>query len=181
MDVRSDAELIDATLAGKSAAFDELMKRYERIVFKVAYSFCYLREDALDISQSAFLNAYRSLGSFRRDADFKTWVLRITYNEGIDFVRRRKKRAEETLDVETVHPAVDAAQERELMERDRTIRLQRGLEKMNTRHRTALVLRYLQGIPIAEIAGVMRCSEGMVKNILFRGVRTLRKAVTENP
>lgn len=180
MDVRSDAELIDSTLAGRSAAFDELMKRYERIVFKVAYSFCYSREDALDITQSVFLKTYRSLGTFRRDADFKTWVLRIAYNEGIDFVRRRKKLAEETFDVETVQPAVDAAQERALIERDQTVRLQRGLEKLNTRHRTALVLRYLQGVPIAEIAGVMRCSEGMVKNILFRGVRTLRKAVMEN-
>jgi RNA polymerase sigma-70 factor (ECF subfamily) len=181
METRSDQEIITAILGGDAAAFEGLMRRYERIVFKVASSFGNGREDALDISQSTFMKAYRSLGSFRHDSNFKTWLLRIAYNEGINHIRRFAPDKNHTvIDEEMSALHVGATQEKELIDNENASRVRRGLQTLNERHRLAVVLRYLQGLPIAEIADVLRCSEGMVKNILFRGVRTLRKAVAES-
>jgi RNA polymerase sigma-70 factor (ECF subfamily) len=178
MNVRSDRELVDASIAGDTAAFDEMMKRYERVVFRVAYTFCNSREDALDITQSVFLKAFRSLETFRNESLLKTWLIRITYNESISLGRRSKIRREEPIDaVPDMLLTERPRQEEELIATEDARRIRDGLEKLNERHRLAVVLRYMHATPIAEIAEVLGCSDNMVKNILFRGVRTLKKAV----
>jgi RNA polymerase sigma-70 factor (ECF subfamily) len=178
MVARSDQELISATLAGDLDSFDELMKRYERLVFKVVYPFGRSREDALDLTQTVFMKAYRHLGSFRSEANVKTWLVRIACNEGVSFARRQRDGHESTEldDVADVVRSNDD-QEQELIDRENRQRLRQGLATLNERHRLAVMLRYQQEMPLAEIAEVLRCSEGMVKNILFRGVRTLRRNV----
>jgi RNA polymerase sigma factor (sigma-70 family) len=82
---RSDAILVRETLGGSTSAFDELMFRYQRLVFKIAYSFGGSRENALDIMQTAFLKSWDKLHIFRAESSFKTWILRIAYNEGINW------------------------------------------------------------------------------------------------
>jgi RNA polymerase sigma-70 factor, ECF subfamily len=174
--LKSDDDLVRDVIEGNLEAFDELMKRYERLVYKVAYSFGGSREDALDITQSVFLKAFRSLSSFRSDANLKTWLMRITYNEGVNWVRKSGRTSDrhEPLD-ENI--AGDTNQEEDLFAREKEQLLEQGLRKLNERYRLALVLRYQQGLGIAEIASVLRCSEGVAKSMLFRGVRSLRQAI----
>ena len=172
----SDHSLVSAAVAGQLDAFDELMRRYERLVFKAAYGFGRNRENALDITQQVFLKAYRGLKSFREDADLKTWLLRITYHEGINWTRERGRSTDRN------EPLVDdiplaGDQEQRLLADEREKLLASAMAKLNQRHRTAIELRYRQGLPISEIATVLQCSEGVAKNMLFRGVRTLRQAL----
>ncbi len=173
----TDDELIRNILAGKLADFDELMRRYERLVYRVCYSFGRSPEDAFDLTQSVFLKAFRSLESFRSEANFRTWLMRIAYNEGINLVRSRSRREDrheslEGADARLVEPP---AQERGLLHAEGRDRLLEAMRSLNERYRLAVTLRYFHDLPIAEIAEVLRCSEGVTKNILFRSLRTMKK------
>lgn len=179
---RTDAALIRETLAGELSSFDELMRRHESLVYRVGLLYGGTKENALDITQNVFLRCYRSLASFRGDSAFRTWLLRIAYNEGIGWVRSRGRRAAREAPGEA---AVDVArgeagrlpQERDLMEKERRSILMRKLDELNPRQRTAVTLRYFRQMPLREIAEVLQCSEGNVKNMLFRSVRKLRESL----
>jgi len=175
----SDDVLIRNTLSGAIDSFDELMHRYERLVFKIAYSFGGNREDALDITQTVFLKAYNNLSTFRTDSSFKTWLLRITYNEGINWTRSWKNRADIHRDVDDELLLLHASQESDLIDKERRQMIRLGLDSLNGRYRTAILLRYVHDMPIREIARVLQCSEVMTKNILFRGVRSLRRTLVQ--
>lgn len=175
----ADEVLIQNTLGGAIDSFDELMRRYERLVFKIAYSFGGSRENALDITQTVFLKAYNNLRAFRTDSSFKTWLLRITYNEGISWKRSPRNRADIYKDVEDEVLPFQANQESDLLEREQHQMIRSGLNSLNSRYRTAILLRYVHDMPIREIAGVLQCSESMTKNILFRSVRSLRRTLVQ--
>lgn len=173
---RSDEELVVDALAGQLDAYDELMRRYERLVFRVAYGFGRNRDNALDITQQVFFKAYRSLSTFRQNANLKTWLMTIAYNEGIDWVRRNGRFEDhEALEMEI---GTNGSQEQSLLAREREELLRQEIGKLNERYRMAIGLRYQEGLPIAEIAAALHCSEGVVKNMLFRGLRTLRQALS---
>ena len=176
----SDQELVENTLNGDLESFDELMKRYERLVYKVAYGFVGDAESAFDISQTVFLKAYKALAGFRKEANVKTWLMRITYNESINWVRRPASRGQihESLDDASAELTAGASQEADLELRETRRMISKAMEKLNERYRLAVVLRYFQGLGIAEISEVLGCSEGVTKNILFRSVKTMREAMT---
>lgn len=171
----SDQSLVEDALAGRLEAFDELMRRYERVVFRAAWGFGKNRENALDITQQVFLKAYRGLRTFRQDADLKTWLLKIAYHEGINWARSGRN-AERHDPLPDDVPAA-SNQEQHLLSVEREKLVEAELSKLNQRYRTAIELRYRQGLPISEVAAVLQCSEGVAKNMLFRGVRSLRQAL----
>lgn len=175
-----DQELIDRTLAGSLASFDPLVRRYERLVFKIAFSYTRDRDAAFDVAQNTFLKAYDRLAGFQATGSFRAWLLRIAYHEAIDWVRV-KNRLDAREDPDSATEALPARddQEGELLERERWRLLARGLGELNHRSRLAVVLRYLQAMPLREIAAVLDTSEGVVKSMLFRGVRKLRDTLAE--
>jgi RNA polymerase sigma-70 factor (ECF subfamily) len=177
----SDQELIAQTLAGRLEAYDELMERYQRLVYKVAFGYAKSHENALDLTQTIFLKVYRKIGSFRSQSQFKTWLIRIACNEGVSWVRANRRHLEgrETVDqLETVtEKSVD--QEGQQVQRQHRDRLLIALAHLGDRYRTALELRYFHELSIREVASVLECSEGTAKNVLFRGVRRLREQVVE--
>lgn len=180
MTLRSDKELVAAALEQDLAAFDELMQRYERLVYRIAVHFVHDSETAFDVSQTVFLKAFQRLGQFRHEAQVKTWLLRIAYNESVDWLRRHRHQGALQDPLEEAHPqlAMEAAQERELLRKDDRAQLSRALAGLNERHRLAVILRYFQGLGIQEVARILGCSEGVTKNMLFRSVRTLREALS---
>jgi RNA polymerase sigma-70 factor, ECF subfamily len=179
---KPDDVLIQETLKGDMDSFDEIMRRYERLVFKVAYSFCGSRENAFDLTQTVFLKAFSKLNTFRADSSFKTWLLRITYNEGINWTESIRTREARHEDIESKHELLSfgAHQESGLLLEERRRMVRNGLESLNDRYRIAVLLRYVHEMSIREIAGVLQCSETMTKNILFRGVRNLRKILVQS-
>ena len=178
---RTDEQLVSAILAGDRAAFDVLMRRYERLVYKVVHGFCRNREDALDLTQTVFLKAFRGLPRYRADSSLKTWLLRIAQHEAIDWGRRPGNREPALVAPEREAAGVQpATQEVALVASEQQRLLATGLNSLNPRARTAVVLRYLHRWPIREIAGLLEVSETRTKNILVRGVRSLKKAVAES-
>ena len=176
-----DDELVAAARAGDGEAFDLLMRRYERLVYRVASGFAPGREGALDLVQATFLKAFRSLDRFRGEASFKTWLLRIAYHEGINESKRsaRHEARDVDLDAGAPEPAAPPDQEERMLAGERHGALARALGSLHHRYRTAVLLRYREGLSIRDIAAALDCSETMTKNLLFRGVRQLRRAVVE--
>ena len=176
----SDDDLVAAARRGEPEAFEALMRRYERLVFRVVAGFGADRDDALDLCQTVFLKAFRALATFRAESTFKTWLLRIAHHEGLNRARAARRRPATTeLDADAPELAAPAEQESALLERERSGRLAHAVRALHGRYRTAIVLRYSDGLAIREIADVLDVSETMTKNLLFRGVRQLRRALAE--
>ena len=175
----SDQELIAQTISGRLEAYDELMARYQRLVYKICRGYTDSHECALDLTQSVFLRTYSRLSSFKGQSAFKTWLVRITCNEGVSWIRanRRHLLGRESLDEALFLRDGSASQEEQQVRREYRDRLRDGLARLSHRYRTALELRYLHELSVREVASVLECSEGTAKNVLFRGLRRLREQV----
>ena len=182
----SDAEVIKAVLRGEVDRYAELVDKYQQPALRLAFSMLGNAEDAKDASQEAFVSAYRSLRRFRGGARFSTWLYRIVVNECKDMYRRRARQPVAAaqvgepdpqangsclfVDVEdpTGHPA-DQLANRELAQR-----LSGAIGTLPMKQRTAFVLHHLHGLPLEEVAEVMRCRLGTVKSHMFRATEQLR-------
>lgn len=172
---RSDEELITQTLAGDLEAFDELMQRYERFVYKVAHSFGRDRDSALDITQSVFLKAFDNLGSFRQESQFKTWLARIAYREGMNWTRREHRHRDLAPLADEVESLVEGTDlNKDLLAHERKRQLFAVLERLNSKQRLVVILRYLHDLPVREIASILQASPGVTRNLLFRSLRKMR-------
>jgi len=170
-----DEILIEKTLAGSLECYDVLMQRYQRDIFAVARGYTRSADDSLDVCQNVFLKAYRKLDTFQGKSSFKTWLVSIANREGLNWLRTRsRKDPPNVVDFETVDLAADGDQEEVLLEGERAQMVAQSLQVLNQRSRIAVILRYFRDMPIREIAAVLGCSEGVVKNLLFRSVRKLR-------
>lgn len=176
-----DSVLITAILAGDLSHFDTLMKRYERLVYSVAFGFGKNSDNALDITQNVFIKVHQKLNLFKGNSSFKTWLLKIAYNEGINWVRKHNRfemdsdisEKTETLEYETKADDSFLASENRAM-------IIASLNHLNHRYRQAIVLRYFENCSIAEIAEQLLCSEGVVKNMLYRSLRILKDKMNTN-
>jgi RNA polymerase sigma-70 factor (ECF subfamily) len=178
----ADREAIDATLRGDRAAFDLLVERYQSRVFAVCYRTLGQRpahrEDALDLTQEVFVRAYRSLGRFRGDSAFSTWLHRIAVNACLSFrasaaQKRRSQGLEEDLDsnLEDPSPGVDEGLDRSL----RATALRAALESLPDKQRMTVILKVFEDRTHAEVAAILGSSVGTVKANLFFAVQNLRK------
>lgn len=178
MQRRERLEFTDQALAaeirgGSCVAFEQLMRRYERLVFKVAYGYTCSRESALDVTQNVFLKVHRKLHLFRGRGSLKGWLMRITVNESLNWQRSQSRHQghDELMDF---HLASEQGQHEQIVDRERRQMLLESLSQLNPKQRLAVVLRYFEGMPICEIADLLQCSQGVAKNILFRSLRKLR-------
>jgi RNA polymerase sigma-70 factor (ECF subfamily) len=168
--------LVQEIQNGNQEAFDKLMQNHQHKVYHIAYGFAKSKEGALDISQNVFLKTYENLDRFRGDAQFKTWLLRITYNESHNWIKKNRKHTMfENFDTSNEETASSITHEDEyLISENRTLLL-RSLYELNTKYRLAVILRYFENYPIKDIAEILKCSEGVVKNMLFRSLQKLKK------
>ncbi|MBD3223884.1 MAG: sigma-70 family RNA polymerase sigma factor [Caldithrix sp.] len=178
----NDTELIGQILDGSTDAFDILMQRYQNLVYTIGFTYGKSQDNAMDITQNVFMKAYQKLPTFRADSSFKSWLSRIARNEGINWARNNK--GEVYLDVmenrDDLFTDGNPSQEDELLAREHRAELLKSLFSLNTKYRLAVVLRYYRDMPIREIAATMKCSEGVVKNMLFRSLQRLRKQLNPN-
>lgn len=178
MGFAADNELISQTIDGSTGAFDKLMTVYQEQVFRISLHFGKNKENALDITQNVFLKAYENLKSFQGRSSFKTWLLRIAYNEGNNWIRKYKREFDnEVFEEEMMMITNTPSQEDEILAQENRSLLLRCLLNLNTRYRLAVVLRYFENRPVKEIAATMGCSEGVVKNMLYRSLQKLRETL----
>ena len=178
MQETSDDLLVREANAGRLESFDRLMLRYQKLVCKVAMNYVKDKQSGLDVTQNVFLKAYKNLDHVKAEGMFKPWLLRITYNESINWLRKRKNHeSHEELDENDMASGETPHQEDRVLLKEDQGRVLDGLRQLNPKYRMAVALRYAEGLRVREIADVMGCSEGMVKSLLFRGVRQIKKSI----
>ena len=173
--------LVQRIQSGDSDAFAVLMDLYQKQVYHLALRTVGNPEDAADMTQEAFLRAYRAIGSFRGDSKLSVWLYRLTQNVCIDFLRSRGRRPAVSLTVENEEDEVqelDVADERfdpEEQYQRKALRdaVRRGLLSLPEEYRTILILREINGLSYAEIGEQLQLEEGTVKSRLFRARKKL--------
>ena len=170
------AILVERFKKGELGAFDDIMKRYQKQVYNLAYSFIGNYEDAYDISQEVFIKVYRSLDNLRNGSAFVLWLRRITINACTDYLRKQVN--EETLDdISYLHNSIssDDRNSDQLMETGELQKIIfRAVERLPKGQRKVFVLRHYEGLSLKDIAETLNCSLGTVKAHLFRATRRLR-------
>lgn len=179
-----DRRLIAEVLRGRTESFGDLVRRYQDRLFNAVLRVTDHPEDAADVVQETFINAYQSLNSFKGDSEFFTWLYRIAFNAAIS--QRRKKKAtlrfdwgtddrlnEPSDDSEYARP--EAALERSEDER----RLQEALNKLSEEHRIVLVLKEIEGQRYEEIAEILDVPIGTVRSRLHRARLELREILEQ--
>ena len=170
-----DQALIDATLAGRPEAFEELVMRYERAVYNLAVRTLHDPTEAQDAAQEAFFKAYRALRSFRPGAKFSTWIFTICYRACCDRLAKRKRfSGDELPDRADPSAGPEALAERD----DEAVRVRAAIDALPEKYRMVVTLYHLQGKQYEEIATVLNLPLGTVKTHLFRAKEHLRKALT---
>lgn len=171
----NDQDLIAETRAGSYAAFDQLIRRHEKLVFRVAYSYVHQPDPAYDIAQNVFLKVFRKLGSFSGQSTFRSWLTRIAQNESVNWIRDQRRHQEHDELTPANTPSSPPVQELRLLEQERDAALREEIHQLNAKQSRAVLLRYYEKMSIREISTVLECSEGQVKSLLFRGVSALRE------
>jgi RNA polymerase sigma-70 factor (ECF subfamily) len=163
--------LASRAAAGDIAAFEELVKRHREVVHRVARRVVGASE-AEDVTQDSFLRAFHRLRSYRHDAPFRSWLLRITHNSALDHLARRAPEPVDPAGIEMEQAADSPRAPAERLEiRERIERLERKLQALTVTHRTVLVLRDVEGLSYEEIARMTDWPLGSVKGRLHRARR----------
>ncbi len=168
----TDGQLVRCCLEGESSAWEELVIRYSRRVYNVAYQFTGRHEEAEDLTQEIFLKIYRSLSTFDLDAAFLPWLIRVSKNMCVDHYRKRRR--ERLLVHGNWEKITNVACTRsdpyqKVFSRERRAILLRGLEQIPSDLKAVVILRDLQGLTYQEISEATSLPEGTVKSRLNRG------------
>ena len=178
----NEKELILLLQQGDEAAFETLLRLYEKKVYTLCRRMCGNDEDAQEAAQDAFLSLWRSAKSFRGDASLSTWLYRLATNACIDLLRRNKRGGERVSldDEETTFELVDGRPlPEQVVERRETQKLiEEGLAALPEDYRAVLLLREAEGLSYAEIADAMHIELGTVKSRISRGRVLLRNYLT---
>jgi RNA polymerase sigma-70 factor, ECF subfamily len=175
--------------AGNRAAFEELVRRYDRDVLRLALNLMKRPEDARDVYQEAFLKVYRNLHRFRFECSFYTWLYRIVTNVCLDHLRRRQARPEDQApESASAHhdegiadfferqrehrPTLDP--ERRYLGREIQERISVAMQHLSPRERVVFEMKHYQGLKLRAIGDALGTTEETVKNSLFRATRKLR-------
>jgi RNA polymerase sigma-70 factor, ECF subfamily len=186
-----DARLIRAAQQGDATAFEQLVQQYDRAILRLTVHLTGSEQDGQDIYQEAFLRAYIHLARFRFECSFYTWIYRIATNLCLDHLRRSRFRSRELtttnssdgeeqnlLDRLPDHSA-DASPERNLTRRILREQISRALSTLSARERMVFELKHYHGLQLRTVAGILKTTEGTVRNTLFRATHKLRLQLSE--
>lgn len=179
----TDRELVQRVQSGDKAAFDLLVIKYQHKIIKLVSRFVREPSDALDVTQDAFIKAYRALPNFRGDSAFYTWLYRIASNTAKNFLASQRRRlgdiaidSDEVMSREEALGLDDVATPENILAKDEVQHtVFETIENLPDDLRTALTLREFDGLSYEEIAEVMECPVGTVRSRIFRA----REAVSE--
>lgn len=179
--------LVSRSKAGDIAAFEELIGAYQKKIFNLAYRIIGNYDDAADLAQEALIRIFRSIGGFKEQSSFSTWIYRITTNVCLDEIRKRKSKKEYSLDEEvqvddgqlkrqvmSEDPGPDEVYEREELRN----MVKNAIDKLPEEQKLVITLRDIQGLSYDEIAEVLDCPGGTVKSRINRARQALKKVLS---
>lgn len=173
----ADAALVERYLSGDMTAFDELMIRYERQIYRVCYRFVENRDDAMDLAQEVFIKAFEHLTAFRQESSLKTWLYRIAINHCINHV---KKHSQEFVEVTEYTGSIRPSVHTELEVREQRDHFRRMVKYLPPKQKAILELRINEQLSYEEIARISGRSVSTIKASVFFALEKLRKLV-KNP
>jgi RNA polymerase sigma-70 factor (ECF subfamily) len=175
-DTEADNSIVERYLAGDMAAFDELMIRYERQIYRVCYRFVNNRDDAMDLAQEVFIKAFEHLSVFRRESSMKTWLYRIAMNHCINHV---KKNAREFVEIKENIGSTRASVHSEMEEREQREQFRLLVKRLPPKQKAILEMRIHEQLSYEEIATMSGRSISTIKASVFFALEKLRKLVKE--
>ena len=185
---RDDLALVQASKSGEIAAFEELVRRYDRKLLRIAQHLTHNREDAEDVVQEAFLKAFQHLDQFQGNSQFSTWLIRITLNQALMKLRKRHRTREVSIDndfqpEEDVLPidVADWAPNPEELYRATELReiLSKTLQELSPGLRVVFVLRDIEGLSLEETTEALNLSLAAVKARSWRARLQLRQRLSK--
>jgi len=177
----TDEELVARTVAGDADSFNQLILRWERPIYALAYRVIGRDEDARDVCQETFLRAFRALPGFKGQAKFSSWLYRIALNLCRDWIRRQRRTpivsAPEGVDIVELASAQGPLESIEdLVARNQLSQtVSDAMLHLPEEQRTAIVLKEYHGLTFQEIADMLQCPLSTVKTRLYQGLSVLRR------
>jgi len=177
MDKVNDIPLLKAIKAGDVSAFAQIIDKYQHMAFTLAMGIVKNKEEAEEVAQDAFFKAYKSLDSFKGDANFSTWLYRIVYNTAISKIRSRKPVSADLESKEVAQFEINYAESNmhQLEKQDRKKVLKKALNKLKEEDAFIVILYYYKDNSIDEISAATGLSASNVKVKLHRGRKQLQK------
>ncbi len=192
--VNADGEPIDVPVLvqqarnGDESAFGELMQAYHQRVYGILVGMVRNPDDAGDLAQQTWIKVWNKLDTFKGDADFYTWLYRVTTFVGLDFIRKRnRKREVEMLDElaperdpdSEMAPSLTSRPDQAAQQTEVRDVFDAALDTLSPEHRTALMLREVEGLSYDEIAKVMKCRRGTVMSRIFYARKSMQEKLKE--
>lgn len=172
-----DPDLVRLAAAGSREAFDVLVERHRRAVYRVCYRFVQNHEDAADLAQDVFVRAYRGLAAFKGDSAFSTWLHRIAVNTSLNKVSVKTPPTEAISADRHISPG--DAPDRGVQRAQQARHVQRAIARLPRKQRATVILRMYHELPHEQIAKVLGSSVGAVKANFFHALRNLRRLLEE--
>ncbi|HVP15101.1 MAG TPA: sigma-70 family RNA polymerase sigma factor [Terriglobales bacterium] len=180
LDPGQEADLVRAAQGGDQAAFAEIVRHFQRAVYRVAYALTRNAADADDVAQETFVRAYQALGRFRPGEPLRPWLSRIAVNQAYSLHRRRKRRPETSIE-----PLVESGRQwagpddpvERTAETERHERLAEAFGRLSPEHQAVLTLRVVEDLSYEEIANALGVPAGTVMSRLSRARAELRALV----
>lgn len=183
-----DAQLVARAQGGEAAAFDELVVKYSPRLYGLVYNMTSNHEDTNDLLQDVFAKAYKSIRGFRGKSSFYTWIHSIAVNMTLNFLKKRGRRFQMSLDdvdssiqndKEFIEQTATSTPLREVDLSELQRRLNEAMQKLSDEHRAVVTMFHIQGMPHAEISKILNVSEGTVRSRLFYANRQLQNYLEE--
>jgi len=179
---RTDEELVARATAGDLDSFNQLVARWERPIYALAYRTLGREEDARDVVQEAFLRAFRGLRGFKGEAKFSSWLYRITLNLCRDWIRKERRapivqvpEGTDPIDLADDQAAPTESVEDLVARREMSQAVARAMAELPEEQRTAIMLKEYHGLTFQEIADQLNCPLSTVKTRLYQGLSVLRR------
>ncbi|MBR2782317.1 MAG: sigma-70 family RNA polymerase sigma factor [Oscillospiraceae bacterium] len=180
-----ELELIKRAAGGDDTAFEQLVNQYQKPVYNLAYRMCGNADDAFDLSQEAFLNAWKGLKGFQFQSSFSTWLYRLTSNVCLSYLRSKKRKSAVSLvflddeEEEQEWEIADSAPlpEEQTISKEERRQVESALNSLEVEYREALTLSVYSGLSYQQIAEIQGVQEGTVKSRIFRAREKIRRII----